>query len=201
MLTKQFIAGAIGQAGLAVSGILALAIEYSYLLFESFIFLNIVYTDILIVSFVLILASTARLSQTSESRSVGTVAVAFGIITGLINLIIYIEGWLGRNWVWGYTFTVSSEILYYPNQTGLILILATELTFGIALGFLGGFFMTYRKSFSPALLWAATGIVYLAAAALQISFLFTDPAYILSIVAGIMGAVSLLLSKHRESKR
>ena len=205
MLAKQIFAGAIGQVGLAVSSILALEIKTSYLnltiAFTDFIFFNLIYTDIIIVSFVLILASTARLSHTSRSGSVGTVAVAFGIITGLIDLILFTEGLLGMNWVWGYTYMVITEYFFVENQTGLILILATELTYGIALGFLGGFFLSYRKSFSPTLVWTATGIVYLAAAVFQISFLFTDPVYPLVIIAGIAGAVSLLLGKRRLPKR
>jgi hypothetical protein len=202
MLTKDMAAGAIGQIGIAVArAAFLLIVEGSNVGFAYFMFLNIIDSDILITSFVLLLVAAASLPRKFRGSSWGILSVILGIATGLILLALYAEGIMGMNYVPGYTFVYVSEYLYAPNVVGYALILISDFTFGFSLAALGGFFLSCRRSLAPSQLWIATGIAYFAAAVFQISLIITEPSYIILIGAGIIGAACMLISKPRFPRK
>jgi hypothetical protein len=201
MFAKEMVAGAIGQIGIAIAIAFFIIIEYSYIGFTDFMFLSIIDTDILIISFVIHLAATTGVPRKSRASSSGTGGVAFGILTGFIYLALYVEGLLGKNWVYGYTYLYRYESYWYPTVAGLFLMFLSYLTFGVALAALGAFFLSCRKSFTPSQIWAAAGIAYLAAGVFQLTLLITDPSYMILVAAGIIGATCFLISKPKFIKK
>jgi hypothetical protein len=185
MLTKEMIAGAIGQIGIAISSAFLLILP-SNVAFTYFMFLNIVDTDILIVSFIFLLVATVGIPRKFHASSIGILAVVLGIATGFILLALYIGGTLDMNYLLGWKYVV-----------GLTLIFISDFFFGLALLALGGFFLSCRVSFVPSLAWVVTGLAYLAAAVFQISLLVVTPSYMILVVAGIIGAFCMLISRPR----
>jgi hypothetical protein len=201
MLTKEMIAGAIGQIGIAISSAFLLILAGSNVDFTYFMFLSIIDTDILIVSFIFLLVATVGIPRKFRGSSMGILAALLGIPTGFILLAIYIEGILGMNYLLGYTYIYYSESIWYPNVVGLTLIFISDFFFGCALLALGGFFLSCRASFVPSLAWVVTGIAYLAAAVFQISLLLVTPSYMILVVAGIIGAFCMLISRPKFPRK
>jgi hypothetical protein len=195
MHQKEIVLGGFGQILLALGNILILVISAYSPRYTDFINLNSLNAAVLVISFALILISMIGVYEINRHNALGEVGAAFGILFAVIYALLFLGAPLQDYYSREYTYVYISEQEFFPSSIGFLMLDICYVLYGIAALYIGAFYVTHRGLYSRSRLWATAGATYMIAGVLSISIILVYLTYILSLVAGIIGATCFLASK------
>jgi hypothetical protein len=186
---QEFYEGGVAQALLIINRVMSIFFALFALSYYSTgtLFPAYVANDLIFLAFAVLLLLTMRKVVHSFGGSrVGIVAAVLGIITGVMGIMFDVFSII---WI-----TVEPFFLI-TGSAELIMMILVYVFVGLTMLLLGSFLITYRHHVSYSGLWNTTGIIYIVAGALYLSFMLALIGAILMIVAAIMGLVCFFMSQ------